>query len=114
MARRLVPRFGDRSLPPLFRALLLRRAIGVWVILRLVVLVVGILINTPVREVVFLTAPAAAMLTLLTAWLVLFDARRRGEALFLANLAVPTSTLLGVAALPPLGGELAVRALGLL
>jgi hypothetical protein len=47
---------------------------------------------------------------LLVAWLTLFDARRRGETLWLADLGVAPASLLAIALAPPLVAELGVRA----
>lgn len=50
----------------------------------------------------------AAFLIALSAVLVLHDARRRGEAVFLANLGVGWRALLLIAFLPPMIGEFVV------
>lgn len=76
-------------------------------------LVIGVLLDlAPARELIFLTAPAGLFAVALTAWLVMFDARRRGEALFLADLGVSDGGLVLLASAPPLLAELVMRGVG--
>jgi len=99
--------------PPPFRAVLLRRAAGLWLLLRAGVVVVGLLAGlAPLPDLIVFTAPAAGFMALLAAWLTMFDARRRGEALFLADLGVSPGVLVLVALAPPVGGEAIVGLLG--
>ena len=99
--------------PPPFRAALLRRAAGLWLLLRVGVVVIGLLTGlAPLHDLIVFTAPAAGFMALLAAWLTMFDARRRGEALFLADLGVSPGVLVLVALAPPVGGEALVRLLG--
>lgn len=58
-----------------------------------------------------LILPEATFLVVLTVGLVLFDLRRTGEELFLANLGVAPATLALLAAGPPLVFELLVEVL---
>jgi hypothetical protein len=102
------------GVPPPFRLVLLRRAAVLWLVIRLGIVVVGTLAQVPIRELVFPTPGAAGFLVLLTAWLTMFDARRRGEALFLADLGVPPRALLAAALLPPLLSEAAMGLAGAL
>jgi hypothetical protein len=102
------------DVPPPFRLALLRRAAVLWLVIRLAIIVVGTLAQAPIRELVFPTLGAAGFLVLLTAWLTMFDARRRGEALFLADLGVPHRALLAAALAPPLLSELAMGLAGTL
>ncbi len=92
-----------KTLPPRrFTGRLLVRALVVWASLRL--LVVALEGSTLVwQQVAFLIALPAA--------LVLYDARRLGEALFLANLGVGWRTLWLIALLPPMVGEFVVDGL---
>jgi hypothetical protein len=100
--------------PPPFRGALLRRAAGLWLLLRLGIVGLGLMLElAPLAELVWLTAPAAGFLTLFAAWLTMFDARRRGEVLFLTDLGVPAAVLAIVAMVPPALGELLVRGLGM-
>jgi hypothetical protein len=105
-------RYAD--VPPPFGLALLRRAAVLWLVIRLAILVVGTLAQAPVRELVFPALGAAGFLVLLTAWLTMFDARRRGEILFLADLGVPTGAVLAAALVPPLLSEAVMRLAGLL
>jgi hypothetical protein len=99
--------------PPPFRAALLRRAAGLWLLLRAAVLVVGLLVGlAPLRDLIFFSAPAAGFVALLAAWLTMFDARRRREPLFLADLGVSPGLLAVLALVPPIVGEGIVRLLG--
>lgn len=92
---------------------MLRRGAGLWLLLRLGILALGFLLDVaPVRELVFLTAPAAALVAGLATWMTLFDARRRGESLYLADLGVPARGVTLLAAAAPVAGELLVRTLG--
>jgi hypothetical protein len=96
--------------PPPFRGALLRRAAGLWLLLRAGIVVLGSLLDlAPPAQLVFLTAPAAGFLVLLVIWLTLFDARRRGEVLFLADLGVAPDALVLLALAPPLVAELVLR-----
>lgn len=96
--------------PSRFRNALLRRAAGLWLLLRVAIVTVGLLVEVPLPELVVLTVPAAGSVVLLAAWLTMFDARRRGENLWLADLGVGPASLLAIALAPPLLGELGVRA----
>jgi hypothetical protein len=99
--------------PPPFQAALLRRAAGLWLLLRAAVVVVGMLAGAgPIHDLIFLAPPAAGSVALLAAWLTMFDARLRGEALFLADLGVPPGVLVLVALAPPVVGEMLVGAVG--
>jgi hypothetical protein len=81
-------------------------------LLRAGVVVIGVLVSlAPLHDLIVLTTPAAGFMALLAAWLTLFDARRRGEALFLADLGVPSGVLVLVALGPPAAGEAIVRLL---
>jgi len=82
-------------------------------LLRVGVLVVGLLVGlAPLRDLIFFTAPAGGFVALLAAWLTMFDARRRGESLFLADLGVSPGVLVMVALGPPVVGEAVVGLLG--
>ena len=84
-----------------------------WLLLRVGVLVVGLLVGlAPLRDLIFFTAPAGGFVALLAAWLTMFDARRRGESLFLADLGVSPGVLVMVALGPPVVGEAVVGLLG--
>jgi hypothetical protein len=96
--------------PSRFRNALLRRSAGLWLLLRVAIVTIGLLVEVPLPELVFLTVPAAGFVGLLVAWLTLFDARRRGETLWLADLGVAPAALLAIALAPPLVAELGVRA----
>jgi hypothetical protein len=101
--------------PPPFRGTLLRRAAGLWLLLRAGIVAVGLLLNlAPLDQLVFLTAAAAGFVVLLAAWLTMFDARRRGETLWLANLGVGPGVLLLMVLVPPIAAELGMRLAGAL
>jgi hypothetical protein len=81
------------------------RALVVWACLRLAALLL------PSSEGGDLVWQQVAFRIALPAALVLYDARRLGEALFLANLGVGQRTLLLIALLPPTFGEILVDGL---
>jgi hypothetical protein len=81
-------------------------------LLRIAVLVVGVLAQVPVHDLVYLAPSASGLVVLLVVWLTMFDARRLGEVLFLADLGVSPGVLAVVALTPPALGELAVTLVG--
>lgn len=88
-------------LPPRpFRALLLRRAALLWLLIRLTLLFFGGL------DYLRLAPPASVAVVGLATWLTLMDAARRHEIVLLANLGVDRAGFLSVSALPPLLLEL--------
>ena len=81
---------------PFTRALLLR-GLAAWFAVRALAASAGLLEMNLLQ---------AAFVTALAGVLVLLDAARRGEDLFLANLGIPLAALVAVGALPALLGEL--------
>lgn len=84
-------------LPPRpFRALLLRRAALLWLLIRLTLLFFGGL------DYLHPALPTSVAVIGLTTWLTLMDAARRHETLLLANLGVDRAGLVSTGVLPPL------------
>lgn len=75
------PSFTIVRLPVFCRALVFRGAVF-WVGVRLAAAFAGIVDPNPAQEVLIVGV---------VAWIAVWDARRRGEDLFLANLGVPAS-----------------------
>jgi hypothetical protein len=90
-----------------FTMALLRRALYLWLVSRLLVAVGG---GGGVigRGLVSLTPWATGLLMVLVAFLNLVEARRRNEHLLLANFGVPEAALVGLSLLPALVAETAV------
>ena len=91
-----------------FTLALLRRALFLWVGVRLLVAFGGGggagpygLRPLPLRT--------TGLLVLIVGFLGLLEARRRNEHILLANFGVPQSTLAGLSALPPVLAEIAVQ-----
>jgi hypothetical protein len=92
------------SLPTIF----LIRAVILWVIVRVAVLVVGAAVGAPTLDL----APSAALLLVgVSVALGLVDVARRGERALLENFGVSRLRLSAWLALPALAGEAAVAAL---
>jgi hypothetical protein len=90
-----------------FTVALLRRALFLWIGVRLIVAVAGGggVSDRGLRP---LTSGATWLVVLLVGFLGLLEARRRNEHLLLANFGVPEASLAGLSLLPAILGETAV------
>jgi len=90
-----------------FTAALLRRALYLWIGVRLLVALAGGggVSDRGLRP---LTSRATGLVVLLVGFLSLLEARRRNEHLLLANLGVPETSLAGLSLLSAILGETAV------
>lgn len=93
-------------LPPrrLLRLILLR-ALLIWVGVRLLILLAGAMIGELLLRV---SALSVITIILVSVFLTLADLTRRREALFLANLGVPTRVMVMLSVIPVILGETAM------
>ena len=82
--------------PEPFRAMLLRRAGVLWLLIRLTLLAFGGL------DYLRLMPPTSVAVIALATWLTLLDAGRRHETVLLADLGVGRTGLASISAIPPL------------
>ena len=101
-------RLGVRLPPAPFLGVLLRRAVVLWLLGRLMVACFVLVYEgaeSLVTNAVCLGAPASLALSGLVAALTLLDVLRRREDILLANLGVSRSGIVLLASLPPLAFE---------
>jgi len=91
----------------LFAVALLRRALYLWIGVRLLVALAGGG-GAASRGLVPLTLRATGLVVLLVGFLGLLEARRRNEHVLLANFGTPQASLAGLSVLPAIMAETAV------